>query len=202
VWTGIPASPATFGHIAHRGRGRRPAAHRRLIHPREDKFMNRRILLGLLISSSAATVSVLAGPPAITSPRDIVVEIYRISAGADGKYHGPSAFNDTGVRNRYFSRSLLTAVVKMEKLSRKTNEPILDFDPVTSSQDPDVKALQITVESETAAKVVVAVRFLSFDDTEPSIVRYDLIQERNGWKIDDMRGEHGKDAWSLRDIIK
>jgi hypothetical protein len=163
--------------------------------------MNRRALLRLLVAASA--LPALATEPAATaSPRDIVVEIYRISAGEDGKYRGLSAFGDEGVRSRYFSPSLLAAVMRMERLSKKKNEPILDFDPVTNSQDPDVRDLQITVESETPSRAVVAARFLSFDDTEPSIVRYDVIKAGGGWKIDDMDGEHGSDRWSLRDIIK
>ena len=166
--------------------------------------MNRRSLIRLLAASSCAAILPVftAWPAAATSPRDIVVEIYRISAGKDGKYHGPSAFADKGVRSRYFAKSLVAAITKMEARSKQKNEPILDFDPVTNSQDPDVKDLAITVESEAAAMVVVAARFLSFDETEPSIVRYDFVKEGGAWKIDDMHGEHGKDKWSLRDIIK
>jgi hypothetical protein len=165
--------------------------------------MNRRSLIRLLVASSAATaLPAHAAAPAAASPRDIVVEIYKISAGKDGKYQGPSAFNDKAVRSRYFSKSLLAALVKMEKLSKQKDEPILDFDPVTNSQDPDVKDLQIAVESETPASAVVAARFLSFDDKAPSIVRYDFVKDGGGWKIDDMRGEHGTDKWTLRDIIK
>jgi hypothetical protein len=113
--------------------------------------MNRRTLLYLFIGSTA--LPALAAEP---SPRDIVAEIYRISAGQDGKYQGPSAFDDEGVRTRYFSKPLLAAIVRMEKLSKEKDEPILDFDPVTNSQDPDVKDRQITVESESPSKTVVA----------------------------------------------
>jgi hypothetical protein len=166
--------------------------------------MNRRSWLRLLVASGAAIglPALAAAPTAIANPRDIVVEIYRISAGKDGNYRGPSAFSDKGVRSRYFSKSLLAAIVRMEKLSKQKNEPILDFDPVTNSQDPDVKDLQIAVESETPSNVVVAARFLSFEEKEPSIVRYDFIKDGGAWKIDDIHGEHGKDKWSLRDTIK
>jgi hypothetical protein len=163
---------------------------------------DRRTLLIWLAWSAIAVAPALAAGPAQTSPREVVEQIYKVSAGRDGKYQGPSAFTDAGIRKRFFSRSLLAAVVKMEKLSKKRNEPILGFDPVTNSQDPDVKDLQIAVESQTPARVVVAARFLSFDDKEPSIVRYALISEAGAWRIDDIQGEHGKDAWSLREIIR
>jgi hypothetical protein len=160
----------------------------------------RMLLVGLAVSSAIAFAPVLVAAPA--QPREIVEEIYKFSAGRDGRYQGPSAFNDPSLRKRFFSKSLLAAVVKMEKLSKKRNEPILDFDPVTNSQDPDVKELQIAVDSETPARVVVAARFRSFEDQEPSIVRYAFVTEAGAWKLDNMEGEHGKDKWSLREIIK
>ncbi len=163
--------------------------------------MHRRMLLvGLAVSSTMAFAPALVAAPA--QPREIVEQIYKFSAGPDGRYRGPSAFNDPGLRKRFFSRSFFAAVVKMEKLSKKRNEPILDFDPVTNSQDPDVKELQIAVDSETPARIVVAAQFRSFDDQEPSIVRYAFVTEAGAWKLDDIEGEHGKDKWSLREIIK
>ena len=68
--------------------------------PDEGLRINRRSWLRLLVASAAAIAlpALAAGPSAIANPRDIVVEIYRISAGKDGKYRGPSAFSDKGVR--------------------------------------------------------------------------------------------------------
>src|SRR5262249_16130463 len=133
---------------------------------------------------------------------DIVEKIYKVSAGPDGKYQSASAFSDNGIRKRYFSKALLAQILRMEKKSARDNEPILDFDPITNSQDPDVKDLTITVESRAPAKPVVAAKFFSFDDKQPSIVRYDFVLENATWRIDEIRGEHGTDKWSLRDIIK
>jgi hypothetical protein len=138
---------------------------------------------------------------ALTDPREIVEEIYQISAGKEGEYKGPSAFDDKRVRKLYFSKSLLAAVTKMEKKSAKLNEPILDFDPITDSQDPSVKGLLVQVEEEMPGKVTVEAQFKSFDDAKARSVHYDFIKQGRVWKLDEIRG--GRDnKWSLRDIIK
>ena len=100
-----------------------------MLAPASDKDfrMHRRLLLGCLMAAQAwALVPATAAAAAATeSPRDIVTKIYKISAGKDGKYQGPSAFSDKAVRGRYFSKSLLAAVVRMEKRSKEKDEVIL-----------------------------------------------------------------------------
>ena len=150
-----------------------------------------------------ATACAIASPAfaAGEQPADIVTLIYKVSAGKKGDYSGASAFTDKGIRAKYFSKSLVAAIVKMDRKSAATNEPILDFDPVTSSQDPSVKRLKITSESQTADKAVVTATFYSFDSKTPTVVRYLFNLEGDSWRIDDMTGGEVKDSWKLREVI-
>ena len=78
--------------------------------------------------------------------------------------------------------------------------PNIDFDVVSDSQDPDVHDLKITTESESAEKAVVVADFKSHDDTERTVLRYELVQEDGAWKIDDVAAS-GKSHWRVSEII-
>ena len=134
------------------------------------------------------------------SPRDIVAAIYKVSAGKDGSYSGPSAFDDSKIRHLYFSKDLIAAVAAMQ--AKSAGAPILNFDPITNSEGPDVQNLNIEVESAQPDHVVVAAKFSSADAS--SILHYDFVKEGKVWKLDDIRGEFvGQNGqWSLREIIK
>ena len=167
--------------------------------------MNRRSFCLAFAASLAASPLLAQTParetPAKETPVQIVTLIYKQSAGKSGKYDVPSAFNSRSIRARYFSKAFLKDVTSAEALSRKLNEPILDFDPVTNSQEPSVNKLQITSESETDKSAVVAATFYSFEEPKPSIVRYLFVRETGGWRIDDMSGAHDTDKWELRKML-
>jgi Protein of unknown function (DUF3828) len=153
--------------------------------------------------SVIALLAGLAAAPAIAeeqSPKDLVAQIYRISAGPKGDYHAPSGFEDKQIR-KHFTKSLLAAQKAMDQRSKKLNEPILDFDPVTNSQDPSVLHLSIDVESADAANTIVAASFDGESDPKRNLVRYIFVREDGAWRLDDMRGEAGDDKWNLRDVM-
>jgi hypothetical protein len=139
------------------------------------------------------------------TPRDVVVDLYKTAAGKDGKYDGLSPISENSIRPRFLSKSLAAALAAMDKKSAKDNDVILDFDPITNSQDPAVNDLVIETEQESETKAVVLARFWSYKKDDTSLVRYLLIKENKLWKIDEItgnvRGEE-KDPWSLRAIIK
>jgi hypothetical protein len=138
--------------------------------------------------------------PVAHTPRDIVAAIYKVSAGKDGSYSGPSAFDDTKIRQLYFSKGFLEAVAAMQ--AKSSGGPILDFDPITNSEAPDVEDLNIAAEAEQPDRAVIAAKFKSAQDS--SIVHYDFVKEGKVWKLDDIRGEivGQSGQWSLREIIK
>jgi hypothetical protein len=148
----------------------------------------RRFLLMLLVAAFPWNAAAAA-----LSPTDIVTAIYRIYAGPKGDYLAGS-IEDKRVSS-YFTASLRNALAAMNARSRKTNEPILDFDPVTDSQDPQVERLSIAAESES----VVAATFFSGETKH--LIRFVFKPEGGAAKIDDISGGSGADAWDLRRII-
>jgi len=128
------------------------------------------------------------------SPADVTTAIYAVYAGPKGDYQAGN-LDDKRVAD-YLSKSLRAALKAMDARSKKLNEPILDFDPVTDSQDPQVEKLAIAAEGDTAAVAT----FFSGDVKH--VVRYSFVREGAAWKVDDISGGAGDDKWDLRDIIK
>jgi hypothetical protein len=155
-----------------------------------------------LILVAAALAGLCAAPANAEeqSPKDVVVEIYHVAAGPKGDYQAPSAFDDKQVR-RHFTKSLVAAQKAMDLRSKKLNEPILDFDPVTNSQDPSVRNLAIAAESADEAKTIIAASFDSQGDKPHNVVRYIFTREGGAWRIDDVTGENGDDKWDLREVM-
>ncbi|MFZ0209463.1 MAG: hypothetical protein WAL59_25695 [Roseiarcus sp.] len=149
--------------------------------------MRKRFLLLLLV---AAVPSIAAAEP---SPTDVVTGLYRIYAGPKGDYQAGS-IEDKRIAV-LFTTSLRKALAAMNARSRKANEPILDFDPVTDSQDPQVERLSIAAESDS----VVAATF--FRGETRHVVRFVFKPEGDASKIDDISGGSAADAWDLRRII-
>ena len=154
----------------------------------------------IVVAAAAAGFCLSPASAQESSPKDVVIEIYHIAAGPKGDYQTPSAIDDKQVR-KHMSKALLAAKKAMDARSEKLNEPILDFDPVTNSQDPSVRNLSVDVESRDAAKTVVAARFDSEGAKAPNIVRYIFVRDGETWKIDDLRGENGDDKWDLRELM-
>ncbi len=152
--------------------------------------MKRRTFL-ILAGASLLAPSALAAEAA---PVDVVTSVYRIYAGPKGDYQSGN-IDDKRV-SAFFTKSLRAALKAMNARSKKIDEPILDFDPVTDSQDPMVERLSIAPEGEGA----VAATFFSGDVKH--VVRYVFKREDGAWKVDDIAGGQGDDKWDLRDIVK
>ena len=148
----------------------------------------------VLLGAAAAAVPMAARAAGESSPADVTTAIYRIYAGPKGDYHTGN-LDDKRVAV-YLSKSLRAALKAMDARSKKLNEPILDFDPVTDSQDPEVEKLTIAPEGDAAATAT----FVSGDVKH--VVRYSFVREGGGWRIDDISGGAGDEKWDLRDIVK
>jgi hypothetical protein len=146
----------------------------------------------LLAAATLLAFGARAGGDA--TPADVVTAIYHIYAGPKGDYQSGN-IDDSRVA-AYLTKSLRAAIRAMEARSRKLNEPILDFDPVTDSQDPMVDKLVIAPEGDASASAS-----FSAGDSQ-RVVHYRLKREDGAWKVDDIAGGSGDDKWDLRDIIK
>ena len=148
----------------------------------------------VLLAAAAVAVPSAALAAGESSPADVTTAIYAIYAGPKGDYQTGN-LDDKRVA-AYLSKSLRAALKAMDARSKKLNEPILDFDPVTDSQDPQVEKLAIAPEGDTAAVAT----FFSGDVKH--VVRYSFVHEGDAWKVDDISGGAGDEKWDLRDIIK
>ena len=153
----------------------------------------RRLTMALFLAAlTVAPIAVRAAGE--SAPADVVTAIYRAYAGPKGDYQTGN-LDDKGVVV-YLSKSLRAALKAMDARSKKLNEPILDFEPVTDSQDPQVEKLAIAAEGDTAATAT----FFSGDVKH--VIRYSFVREGEAWKVDDISGGAGDEKWDLRDIIK
>ena len=148
----------------------------------------------VFLAAAAAAAPGAALAAGESSPVDVTTAIYRIYAGPKGDYQTGN-LDDKRVA-AYLSKSLRVALKAMDARSKKLNEPILDFDPVTDSQDPQVEKLSIAPEGDVAAVAT----FYSGDVKH--VIRYSFVRVGDAWKVDDISGGAGDDKWDLRDIIK
>ena len=99
---------------------------------------------------------------------------------------------------------ILTAIYTRVAKGKGDGGPV-GFDPVTNSQDPDVKSFKVAAEKQEADKAVIAVMIDSHQGPPPKpadrIIRYEFVREAGGWKIDEIKGAVDGEAWSLRAII-
>src|SRR6478752_2387277 len=97
---------------------------------------------------------------ALTAPDDpvgIVTAIYTRAAKGKGEGGGGFVSENKAAKARYLSKSLIALWAKADAHTRKGDSGPLDFDPVTSSQDPDVKPFKVAAEKQEADKATVAI---------------------------------------------
>jgi hypothetical protein len=81
----------------------------------------------------------------------------------------------------------------------------IDFDPVTNSQEPDVKSFSAVAEKLDADKAVIAVaiagRGAPRKKPADNTVRYTFVRDDGQWKIDDISGASDGEPWSIRGML-
>ena len=114
-------------------------------------------------------------------------------------------FENKAAKAKYLSKSLIALWAKADARTRKGDGGPVGFDPVTNSQDPDVKSFNVVAEKQETDKAVIAVTIDGHQGPRPKpadrTVRYDFVHEPGGWKIDEIKGAVDGEAWSLRAII-
>src|SRR6478752_2387284 len=132
---------------------------------------------------------------ALTAPDDpvgIVTAIYTRAAKGKGDGGGGFVIENKAAKARYLSKSLIALWAKADAHTRKGDVGPVDFDPVTNSQDPDVKSFKVTAEKQEGDKATIAVTIEGHQGPRPKpsdqTVRYHLVREDGQWKIDDIKG--------------
>jgi hypothetical protein len=158
-----------------------------------------------------ATVLVVAGPaqaaPAAPSdPVAIVNAIYARAAKGKGDGGGGFVIETKAAKAKYLSKSLIRLWADADGHTAKGDVGPIDFDPVTNSQDPDVKSFKVVTEKLEADKAVIAVTITGHrvpaPQPEDQLIRYNFVRDDGQWKIDDISGASDGEAWSIRDILR
>ncbi len=167
----------------------------------------RMLLLTATVGLCALAVSpfALAAPPAATDPVAIVNAIYARAAKGKGDGGGAFVIENKAAKAKYLSKSLVALWAKADAHTPKGDVGPVDFDPVTNSQEPDVKSFKVVTEKLEADKAIIAVtitgrgeaRKVAADNT----VRYTFVRDGGQWKIDDITGASDGEPWSIRDML-
>jgi hypothetical protein len=158
--------------------------------------------IGLLAAASRPT---LADPASANDPRSIVNAIYTRAALGKGDGGGGFLTASKSARARNLSQSLATLWLKADAHTPKGDVGPVDFDPVTNSQEPDVKSFAMTTESFGSERATIAVTMVGHNPPRAkpadAIVRYDFVRNGPQWKIDDIRGASDGEPWSIRGML-
>ena len=168
-----------------------------------------------MISRRALTLTAMAGlfcgavaraaPPSPDDPAAIVSTIYARAARGKGDGGGGFVIESKAAKAKYLSKALVAQWAKADAHTPKGDVGPVDFDPVTNSQEPDVKSFTVTPEKLEADKAVIAVtiagrgapRAKASDNT----IHYHFVRDDGAWKIDDIAGSGDGEAWSIRDML-
>ena len=143
---------------------------------------------------------------AADDPAGILTAIYTRAAKGKGDGGGTFVIQTKASRTKYLSNSLVALWAKADARTRKGDGGPVGFDPVTNSQDPDVKAFKVAAEKQGADKATVAVKIESHQpdsraNPADKTIRYDFVHEAGQWKIDDIKGAVDGGPWSVRALL-
>ena len=159
-------------------------------------------MTGLLTSAMARPA--LAEPPS-PDPVAILTAIYTRAAKGKGDGGGAFVIENKAAKAKYLSKSLIALWAKADAHTPKGDVGPVDFDPVTNSQDPDVKSFKVTADKLEADKAAVAVTMTGRSPRKSpadDVVHYDFVREGGVWKIDDIKGSADGEAWSIRGMLE
>jgi hypothetical protein len=171
----------------------------------EDSMFNRRMFLLAAATSALLASPVLAQAPTPSDPIAFLTAIYSRAAKGKGDSGGSFIFDTKVAKAKYLSKPLGTLWAKADAHTPKGDVGPVDFDPVTNSQDPDVKTFKVTSEKVDADAATIVVSFSGArtvrKDQADAVIRYDLVREAGQWKIDDIKGTVDGEAWSIRAML-
>jgi Protein of unknown function (DUF3828) len=162
------------------------------------------VLLGATVLIAAGPAQ--AAPAAPGDPVAIVNAIYARAAKGKGDGGGGFVIENKAAKAKYLSKSLIRLWADADAHTPKGDVGPIDFDPVTNSQEPDVKSYKVAAEKLDADKAVIAVTIAGHHAPSPKaedqVIRYNFVRDDGQWKIDDISGAVDGEPWSVRDILK
>jgi uncharacterized protein DUF3828 len=156
------------------------------------------------LSAFAAARFALAAP-AVNDPIAIINAIYARAAKGKGDGGGAFIIETKAAKAKYLSKSLVALWAKADAHTPKGDVGPVDFDPVTNSQEPDVKSFSAVAEKLEADKAVIAVTIAGRGEARKNAadntVRYNFMRDGGQWKIDDISGASDGESWSIRAML-
>jgi hypothetical protein len=162
----------------------------------------------LVLSGFAALICAAPRPAAAADddPVAILTAVYTRVARGKGDGGGTFVFDSKAARANYLSTSFAELWNKADARTKKGDGGPVDFDPVTNSQDPDVKTFKIVAEKVQKNIATVAVTITAHHERRKTksdeTIRYEFLRESSGWKIDEIKGTVDGKPWSIRAILR
>jgi uncharacterized protein DUF3828 len=160
-------------------------------------------LAGLL--AGAVMRPSIAAPVSPSDPAAIITAIYARAAKGKGDGGGAFVIENKAAKAKYLSNALVALWAKADAHTPKGDVGPVDFDPVTNSQEPDVKSFKVVTEKLDADKAAIAVTITGArprTTAADQIVHYDFVRDGDKWKIDDIKGSDDGTAWSIRGLLE
>ena len=163
------------------------------------------VLTGATGLAAAVSPPVLAAPPSPNDPVAIIQAIYARAAKGKGDGGGAFIIENQAAKAKYLSKALIELWAKADAHTPKGDVGPVDFDPVTNSQEPNVKSFKVVPEKLEADKAVVAVTISGRGAPRPksvdNTIRYNLVRDAGQWKIDEIGGASDGEVWSIRSML-
>ena len=167
-------------------------------------MITRRKLIWTGLLAGAFTPDARAAPPSQNDPVAIINAIYTRAAKGKGDGGGAFIIENKAAKAKYLSKSLVELWAKADANTPKGDVGPIDFDPVTNSQEPDVKSFKVVTDKLEADNAVIVVTITGRSArAKPSddIIRYSFVRDDGKWKIDDISSTLDGEVWSIRDIL-
>jgi hypothetical protein len=171
-------------------------------------MITRRALISICLASlfgGATARAAFAEPASASDPVAIVTAIYTRAAKGKGDGGGSFVIENKAAKAKYLSKSLIALWAKADARTPRGDVGPIDFDPVTNSQDPDVKSFKVVAAKPEADKAAIAVTITgSQPRTKPAdqVVHCDFVRDGDKWKIDDIKGAVDGAPWSIRGMLE
>jgi hypothetical protein len=167
-------------------------------------MISRRALLLTGLTGFVAHAGPRTALASANDPLAIINAIYARVARGKGDGGGGFIIESKAAKAKYLSKSLVQLWAQVDAHTPKDEVGPIDFDPVTNSQEPDVKSFKAATENLEMDKAVIAVTITGHSapgKAADNVIRYHFVRDAGQWKIDDISGSSDGEAWSVRDLL-
>jgi hypothetical protein len=105
-------------------------------------------------------------------------------------------------RQKFFSKRLVTMFVAHEQTDEKTGKSSLhfEFDPFVNAEEADVSDFDASLAAEDERTAQVRANFRN--KGKPTTLTFVMVQEEEGWRIDDVKSLDNEPKWVLSSLLK